>query len=119
MAGFRTDYDYLRGLNYGELSGYAPMKQIFYNVYHVTFGGQFKVLKNSIIAGFRYSFGSDKDPFFDLVGDEINNTPPGINNPGENATFSYTGLSLFAGFTLNFGKDVADYLGNTLNKKSD
>jgi len=116
MGGFRTDYDYLRGINYGELDGYAPLKQIVYNVYHVTFGGQFKVLKNSIIAGFRYSFGSDREPYINLVGDEINNVPPGVNNPDQSATFSYSGLSLFAGFTLNFGKDVADYLSDTLNK---
>ena len=116
MTGFRTDYDYLQNFNYGDLSDYTPLKQVSYNVYHVTFGGQFKVLKNSIVGGFRYSFGSDKEPFFNLVGGEIPSPPDEVNNPGQNATFTYVGLSLFAGFTLNFGQDVASYLTNKVKR---
>ena len=119
MTGFRTDYDYIQGFNYEDLSNYSSLKSVSYNVYHVTFGGQFKLLKNMVIAGVRYSFGSDRDPFIDLVGREPDPPPPDLFQGTENATFTYMGLSLFAGFTLNFGQDVASYLSEKIGKDNE
>lgn len=108
LTGFRTDFNYLKNLDYGELSNYNRLQDLVYNVYHITGGGQLTILKINIIAGLQYSYGRKKDQL-----QLINMADPVEYNTVENAPLqgtrentmilNYNKISLFLGATLSFG----------------
>ena len=108
LTGFRTDFNYLKNLDYGELSNYNRLQDLNYNVYHITGGGQLTILKFNIIAGLQYSYGRNKNQL-----QLINMADPVEYNTVENAPLqgirentmilNYNKISLFFGGTFSFG----------------
>lgn len=108
LTGARTDFNYLKNLDYGELSNYNRLQDIIYNVYHITGGGQLTIFKINIIAGLQYSYGRNKNQL-----QLINMADPVEYNTVENAPLqgtrentmilNYNKISLFFGGTFSFG----------------
>lgn len=108
LTGFRTDFNYVKNLDYGDLTNYNRLQDFNYNVYHITGGGQLTILKLNIIAGMQYSYGNNKKQL-----QLINISDPVEYNAIENAplqgtrdntmSLNYHKISLFLGGTFNLG----------------
>lgn len=107
LGGFRTDFDYLKGVNLNENEN-ASIRYIdyFYDVMHLTLGARFSISRHRFIAGAQYSFGQE-DKLRQLADFVPGIILDGIDLPVENldevpVTFSYNGLAFFFGFIFNF-----------------
>jgi hypothetical protein len=108
MGGFRTDFNYMKNLDYGEFEGYNKVQSINVNLYHITCGLSWNILGQDIITGIEYTVGRNKDQqqianLSDPVEyNTIDNLPlQGIRT--NDMTSLYNSISLYLGASFNFG----------------
>jgi hypothetical protein len=110
MGGFRTDFNYMKNLDYDQYEGYNKIKSINVDQYHLTCGLSWNILGQDFITGVEYTVGRNKDQ------KQIANlTDPVEYNTVENLALQgirtndmkslYNSISLYFGASLNFGDD--------------
>jgi hypothetical protein len=57
MAGFRTDFNYQKNVDFGEFSEYSKVQNLDLDLYYITCGLSWNVLGQDIITGLQYSVG--------------------------------------------------------------
>jgi hypothetical protein len=110
FAGFRTDFNYRKGVMDDDDIDYQYPRNLDLDVYHLTGGLNVRVFGQDLIAGFQYSIGRKTG-----IRQVANLATPLEYNPvdrlplqgirEENATILYNSISLYFGATLNFKKD--------------
>jgi hypothetical protein len=110
MGGFRTDFNYMKNLDYGQYSGYNNVQSINVNLYHISCGLSLKILGQDIITGLEYTVGRNKDQqqIANLSDPVEYNTIDKLPLQGikTNDMISlYNSISLYFGASLNFGGD--------------
>jgi hypothetical protein len=110
FAGFRTDFNYMKGVPEGDDSGYQFSKNLDLNVYHLTGGVNLTIFGQDLIAGFQYSFGYENNVkqlinLYDPVEYNFVERKPLQGNRQEDASILYNSISLYFGATLNFIKE--------------
>lgn len=116
LNGFRTDFNNVKNVNYGELSSLNKINTTNFDIYHYNAGFQFVALKKyQLIAGAELSFGYAKD-----LEQVANYSEPVEYNPEDNRVLQgplkndmniyYFGFNVYLGITLNFeGKHRNDF----------
>ena len=61
MAGFRTDFNYRKDLNYKPLTEVNKLKGLDLDLYHITTGLSWEVIGQDLITGFQYTVGREKN----------------------------------------------------------
>jgi hypothetical protein len=108
LSGFRTDFNYLKGVKDEIRENYQAAKRPMLDVYHITGGVKATVLKQNLIAGIQYSFGwntkqtqianiSEPVEYDDMTGLALQGIPK------NNMSTFYNSLSIYFGATFNFG----------------
>ncbi len=108
MGGFRTDFNYMKNLDYGEFEGYNKVQTINVDLYHITCGFSWNILGQDIITGIEYTVGRNKDQqqIANLSDPVEYNTIDNIPLQGirTNDMISlYNSISLYLGASFNFG----------------
>jgi len=108
MTGFRTDFNYIKNLDYQTFDAGKAYKNIGVNNYHLSTGLSWNVLGQNLMTGIQYTFGYEEG-----MKQLINLSDPVEYNYDENAALQGTrksnmtaiinSLSLFIGATFNFG----------------
>jgi len=108
MTGFRTDFNYIKDINFQGFDAEKVIKNIGVNNYHLSSGLSWNVLGQDLMTGIQYTFGYD-----DELKQVVNLSDPVEYNYEENAALQGTrksnmtaiinSLSLFVGATFNFG----------------
>ena len=108
MWGFKTDFSYLKDLDFKEFEDYNYLSLPSHNVYHITGGVLATLLGHRFFAGLQYSTGRNKN-----ITQHINLSDPVEYNEVEEAALqgvrqdvaksSYNAISLFFGATFNIG----------------
>jgi len=108
MTGFRTDYNYVKNVDYQGFDAGKAIKSIGVNNYHFTGGLSWNILGQDLMTGLQYTFG-----FEDGLKQIVNLSDPVEYNYEEKAALQGTrnsnmramvnSLSLFIGATFNFG----------------
>lgn len=116
MMGFRTDFNYLNNFNYKNYSGYNTLTNSNMNIYHITGGAQFTVLKQKVIAGVELTYGNNEQQkqIANFSNPVEYNATDGIPLQGtiqNNAETTYFSINLYLSAVLNFG-------GNKKNNKT-
>lgn len=109
MGGFRTDFNYVKNLDYGDYSGYNKMMAINSNLYHITCGLSWNIFGQDIITGFEYTLGDAKNQkqFVNLSDPVEYNT---VENKALQGTCTndmhslYNSISIYLGASFNFGE---------------
>ncbi len=107
LTGFKTNFNYLKGVNYTTAKDLNVIDKINYNVYHITGGLRFKMLKHVLMVGLQQSIGMDRNqPQIINLSDPVEfNTvemAPLQGNREDNMLVFYNGLSIFLGAIFNF-----------------
>jgi len=108
LNGFRTDFNNVKYVNYGDLNDLNKINTTNFDIYHYTAGFQFLVLKKyQLIAGGELSFGYDTH-----LEQVANFTNPVEYDPIDNRILQgplkndmsiyYFGFNVYLGITLNF-----------------
>lgn len=110
MAGFRTDFNYRKDVDYMPYIEYKKIESLDVDLYHITSGLTLTLFGQDLIAGLQYSVGRQRN-----VKQFRNLTDPLEFNSDENAALQGTrqsnmnsfvnSLSLYFGATFNFGGD--------------
>jgi hypothetical protein len=108
MGGFRTDFNYMKNMDYGQYSGYNKVETINVDLYHITCGLSWNILGQDIITGIEYTVGRNKDQkqianlSDPMEYNPIDNLPlQGIKT--NDMTSLYNSISLYLGASFNFG----------------
>jgi len=109
LTGFRTDFNYLKDYQYGDLSEYNTSPDRNFDVYHLTGGGQVTIFGHNIMAGIQYSFGNAKNQtqlynLSDPVEWNAIEQAPLQGTRDDSMSSAFHGVSLFFGATFNFGQ---------------
>ncbi len=110
MNGFRTDFNNVKNVDYGELSSMNKINTTDFDIYHYNAGFQFYAFqKYQLIAGGELSFGYAKN-----LQQVANYSDPEEYNPEDNRILQgplknnmniyYFGFNVYLGITLNFNK---------------
>ncbi len=110
MNGFRTDFNNVKHVNYGDLNQMNKINTTNFDIYHYTAGVQFELLKKyQMIAGGELSLGYGKN-----MEQIANFTNPVEYNPIDGRVLQgpihtkldiyYFGFTVYLGITLNFKK---------------
>lgn len=114
LMGLRTDFNNIRGYDYGELNSYVKINTSELNIYYATGGVKFQYKRHQLLAGTQMSFGMEKNvkqianfgP--DYEPDEGNKMPLlGVREDISNV-YHFT-ISLFIGATFNFESRKKNY----------
>ncbi len=108
MAGFRTDFNFRKNLNYNPYLENMSIKGFDLNVYHITAGLSWRILGQDLITGLQYSFGRDKnqEQWANLSDPSEFNTNELVPLQGtleNNMNTGYNSISIYFGATFNFG----------------
>ncbi len=106
LGGVRTDFDYLKGVDFSE-SGNEYNNALKFNsdVLHITGGARFNILRHRFVVGAQYSLGKETDlkqledfvPQVDFGEGDLS-----FGNLGEsNVEFRYNSIAVFFGFIFN------------------
>jgi hypothetical protein len=108
MAGFRTDFNYIKGVDFMGSDAGKALKNIGVDNYHLSAGLSWNILGQDLMTGFQYSFG-----FEDGLKQFANLSDPVAYDHQEKAALQGTrqsnmraminSLSLYVGATFNFG----------------
>jgi len=108
MTGFRTDFNYRKGLNYHPFIEAREIKGLDIDIYHLSGGLALTILGQDLITGLQYSFGRRANQK-----QLVNLSDPLEYNESENAALQgnrqnnmstlFNSLSLYFGATFNFG----------------
>jgi hypothetical protein len=118
MAGFRTDFNYAKDLDPGDLSNYKSVENLNLNLYHLSCGLSWNILGQDIITGFQYSFGSNSNQkqYVNLSDPVEYNTIENLPLQGSrnnNMKALYNSISVYLGASFNFGgKEESKPAGN-------
>jgi len=109
MAGFRTDFNYRKGLKTLE-EDFQVTKSLELDVYHLTGGLSLRVLGQDLITGIQYSIGRQSNVnqyvnFADPVEYNLEEMKPLVGTSEPVGTILYNSISFYFGATLNFNKD--------------
>jgi len=110
MTGLRTDFNYIKDLDYQGFDAGKAIKAVGVNNYHLSSGLSWNVLGQDLMTGIQYTFG-----YRDGLKQVVNLADPVEYNYDENAALQGTrksnmtgiinSLSLFIGATFNFGRE--------------
>lgn len=108
LTGFKTNFNYLKGVDYYTAEGLNVTDKINYNVYHITGGLRFKLLKHVLMVGLQQSIGVEPNqPQIINLSDPVEfNTvemAPLQGNREDNMLVFYNGLSIFLGAIFSLG----------------
>ena len=108
LTGFRTDFNYIKNLDYQGFDAGKAMKTIGVNNYHLSGGLSWNILGQDLMTGIQYTFGYDTD-----LKQVVNLSHPVEYNWEERKALQGTrksnmqafvnSLSLYIGATFNFG----------------
>jgi hypothetical protein len=108
-TGFRTDFNYQKHLDYGEMNNYSKIEKVNLDRYYITCGLSWKIFGQDIITGLQYSIGRSADQK-----QIVNLSDPVEYNPVEHKALQGTRTStmttlnnwyiIYLGFSLNFGE---------------
>ena len=108
-AGFRTDFNYQKNLDYGGFTENAKVQKTNLDLYYLTCGLSWEFFGQDIITGFQYSFGrsahqkqivnlSDPVEYNFTEQKALQGTRVG------DMTIHYNAIIIYLGFSLNFGE---------------
>ena len=105
LLGFKTDFDALKGYDYGELDHLNTFKNARTNYYHFSAGKNFQFLKYDVLFGLQYSISRQKGlpayANFSTNGTIQDNPPYEMEGPIENnMQFKGDALTVFLGLTI-------------------
>lgn len=110
LAGFRTDFNYRKGVDYGALIESRTLNGFHLDRYHLTGGLTVKIFRQELMAGLQYSFGYERDQEqFINLSDPVEYNPgnytalQGVKN--DNMTTLLNSFSIYFGATINFGQN--------------
>jgi hypothetical protein len=108
-AGFRTDFNYQKNLDYGEFSEYERLQKINLDIYYLTCGLSWNFFGQDIITGIQYSVGRSANQkqivnLSDPVEYNFTEQKPLQGDRLDNMTSLYNSIILYLGFSLNFGE---------------
>jgi hypothetical protein len=108
MGGFRTDFNYLKHMDYDPYSGLNKVISINVDLYHITCGLSWSVLGQDIITGVQYTVGRTKDQLqMANLSDPVEyNTVENLSLQGirtHDMTSLYNSISIYFGASFNFG----------------
>lgn len=108
LAGFRTDFNYRKNIDYHPLLESRILKGFHLDRYHLTGGLTVKLFGQDLMAGLQYSFGYEKDQTqFINLSDPVEYNPENFTAlqglPKDNMNVMINSLSLYFGATINFG----------------
>jgi len=108
MTGFRTDYNYIKNIDYEGFDAGKAIRSVGVNNYHFSGGLSWNILGQDLMTGIQYTFGYDSD-----LQQIINLSDPVEYNYDEkkalqgtrqnNMTAIINSFSLYIGATFNFG----------------
>lgn len=109
MAGFRTDYNYRKDLEYHPFSQNKIIKGFKMDTYHFTGGLSLRILGQDLITGLQYSIGHEKNQkqFINLSDPvEYNSDNLSALQGTQQNTMNtlFNSLSIYFGATFNFGE---------------
>jgi len=110
MGGFRTDFNYIKNFDFGELTDLNKMYSVDVNLYHISCGLSWKFLGQDLITGISYTLGRNKNQ------QQIANlSDPVEYNPVDNTALQGTrtndmtslinSISIYFGASFNFGEE--------------
>lgn len=110
MAGFRTDFNYRKDLDYSPYTKSKYIKGMDVDYYHITGGLSWRIKGQDLMTGLQYTVGRDKDQrqFTNLTDPVEYNTAEKIplqGTPQNTMNILSNSLSLYFGATFNFGGD--------------
>ncbi|MEI7726625.1 MAG: hypothetical protein WCK09_16065 [Bacteroidota bacterium] len=108
-AGFRTDFNYQKNLDFGQLGGNSKIRKTNLDLYYLTCGLSWVIFGQDIITGIEYSFGRSANQtqianLSDPVEYNFTEQKALQGTRINNATSTYNALILYLGFSLNFGE---------------
>lgn len=108
MAGFRTDFNYRKNLDYDQFSDYNKLSSINVDLYHITCGFSWKILGQDLITGIEYSVGRNKDQqqIANLSDPVEYNTVDNLPLQGvktNDLQSLYNSINVYLGASFNFG----------------
>lgn len=108
-AGFRTDFNYQKNLDYGPLSGYSKLQKLNLDRYYITCGFLWNFFGQDIVTGLQYCIGRSGDQK-----QLLNLSDPVEYNFTENKALQgtrtnemvslYNSVIIYLGLSLNFGE---------------
>ena len=110
LGGFRTDFNYRKGIDYKPLIESRTIDGFKLDRYHLTGGLTVRIFGQDLMAGMQYSFGYEKnqEQFINLS-DPVEYNPENFTAlqgvKQNNMTTILNSLSLYFGATINFGQD--------------
>lgn len=108
-AGFRTDFNYQKNLDYQDFSEYSKVLKSNLDLYYLTCGLSWQIFGQDIITGFQYSIGRSGNQkqivnLSDPVEYNATEQKPLQGTRLNNMTSVYNSIILYLGFSLNFGE---------------
>jgi len=108
MGGFRTDFNYVKNLDFDPYTGFNTVQSVSVDLYHITCGFSWNVLGQDIITGIQYSLGRNKNQkqFANLSDPVEYNTVENLALQGirtNDVIPLYNSISLYFGASFNFG----------------
>jgi hypothetical protein len=108
-AGFRTDFNYRKNLDYGAYSGYNKIGGPGVNLYYLTCGLSWNIFGQDIITGLQYSVGANKNQEqVASLSDPVEYNPgenlPLQGNINNNMNLLINSLCVYLGASFNFGE---------------
>ncbi len=108
MLGFRTDFNYLNGLDFGDYKKYATLPNTGADIYHFTGGAEFTVLRQKVIAGLQFTYGKSANQkqvanFSNPVEYNAIDKIPLQGVLQHTVEMHYYSISLYLSAVLNFG----------------
>ncbi len=109
MAGFRTDFNYQKNVDFGELAEYEKIENLDLDLYYITCGLSWNVFGQDIITGLQYSVGrTDNQRQIANLADPVEYSPvEGLalqGDPKNNMTTVLNAISLYFGASFNWGE---------------
>lgn len=108
MAGFRTDFNYHKNLDYGDFTGYNTVENLNLDLYYLTCGLSWNVLGQDIITGLQYTVGrTANEQQIANLSDPVEYSPqqhlPLQGDRSNTMTSIFNSISLYFGASFNFG----------------
>jgi hypothetical protein len=108
MAGFRTDFNYQKNLDFEEMGDFNKIENLDLDLYYMTCGLSWNIRGQDIITGLQYTVGRDtgKQQIANLA-DPVEYSPvenlPLQGDRKNDMTSLYNAISLYFGAAFNFG----------------
>jgi hypothetical protein len=109
-AGFRTDFNYVKNLEYGPYADYNKIQCLNLNLYYMTCGLSWRIFGQDIITGLQYIVGQNKNQqqlanLSDPVEYNTSENLPLQGSRNYNMNILYNSISLYFGASFNFGDE--------------